>query len=310
MPSAFAQELRSALENRRLTLGRVSDRLERRGVRCSPSTLSLWSRGHTRPAMPRSAAVLAALDEELGLAAGTLRNALEDPSVGQPAWWDSRVPIHLVSDAYEAFEQFRRSTGLDRSDDLARLRGHTIVHVGQDRTTERVEVRQVLRTTHGGPQQIAVYVHMNDLTPDGQPQMLRLDNVLGGTVLARAQFDAIGAVAVLVGLDQPLAPGEVTTLEYEWVRITELAPAADDYYETRSPRPLGSSRLEVCFAGDLPSRVRTIATRRTPGDVALASLPHDDVTPNQCVQVSAHDVVGGGLRVAWSWEEGGEGADG
>lgn len=72
----FHVALRLAIEVRGLGLERLRDRLARRGLRVSVSTLSNWQRGLSRPDRPRSRQALAALEELLEVPGGALSRLL------------------------------------------------------------------------------------------------------------------------------------------------------------------------------------------------------------------------------------------
>ncbi|MDX8142977.1 hypothetical protein SK854_12690 [Lentzea sp. BCCO 10_0061] len=74
----FAEALTKAVEASGLSLERIQHHLELRGVQVSLSTLSYWRRGRSRPERPESLAAVAALEEILKLAPGTLTGSLGD----------------------------------------------------------------------------------------------------------------------------------------------------------------------------------------------------------------------------------------
>ncbi|MET9627142.1 hypothetical protein ABZX92_06735 [Lentzea sp. NPDC006480] len=74
----FAEALTRAVEASGLSLERIQHHLELRGVQVSLSTLSYWRRGRSRPERPESLAAVAALEEILKLAPGTLTGSLGD----------------------------------------------------------------------------------------------------------------------------------------------------------------------------------------------------------------------------------------
>ncbi|MFC0433261.1 hypothetical protein [Kutzneria buriramensis] len=74
----FAPALHGAITASGLTLDRIVHRLAERGFALSTATLSYWSRGRSRPERPESLAALSALEEILGVEAGSLRELLGD----------------------------------------------------------------------------------------------------------------------------------------------------------------------------------------------------------------------------------------
>lgn len=302
--TAFARVLDHALQELGAPLDRVTARLARHGATCSASTLSLWRRGRTRPAMPRSAPVLDALEVVLQLEPGSLHAALAEPDPSQPDWWTQRVPIHLFDDAQGAFEEFRAGHGLSGGDHLERLSSHVQVVMGPGRAPGPVTLSSVLRGAREGAQRLGAFHVSTDRTPDDQPVLFEVDHVVGGRVLEHVEFTGLGAIAALVELDRPLALGEITTLEVHWSRVTEAPPAPPtDFYEVRNPWPVGHLGLELCFEDELPRQVRAVRAARLAAATPLGHLPHEDVTPAPCVQITVDEVVGGGLRLEWTWDE-------
>lgn len=304
MTSAFAQVLDSALSRLGMPLDRVVEHVARRGARCSVSTLSLWRRGRTRPSLARSAGVLAALDDVLDLPAGALEQALAEPDVGAAEWWASRVPIHQVADVHEAFRTFREVTGLEGDDDLERLRGHLRVELGEDRTVRRTVYSQLVRARRDGAQRLGGYRYTEERTADDQPAVFELESVLGGRVVHQADFTHLGATALLLELDQPLPAGEVAPLELTWHRLTDPPPLQGwGAYEIRHPWPIGQLSMEACFRPeDVPTAVQGVAVPRLDGHQALADQPATALPPGACLELSADHVLGGGVRLAWTWD--------
>lgn len=303
-PTAFARVLDEGLSARGMPLDRVVEHVARRGQRCSASTLSLWRRGRTRPSEARSGAVLGVLEEILRLRPDTLREALAQPDVETPEWWGQRVPIHERDDVQQALHDFRVTTGLDHQDDLERLRVHTKVEIGRDRTVDRIQHSAVLRAQRDDARRIGVYHYTDEMTPDGQPSVFELGPTIGGHPVQVAEFGQLGASAAVIELDRPLARGEMTQLVIEWVRVTE-APSAttqgEDFYEVRSPWPVRHLGIEACFLGDPPTGARGWSVQEAEGTARLGELPSFEMAPSHCLQVAADDVVGGGVRLAWSW---------
>lgn len=301
--SAFARLLDEGLARRDLTLHRVVQHLARRGQTVSASTLSLWRRGRTRPSAQRSGELLTALEQVLRLEPGSLLRALDEPDVGAPDWWAQRVPIHEFDDAEQALEEFRRATGLDQPDDLDRVRVHTQVDVDLAGDVERIVHNAVLRAARDGARRLGVYHFTDFLTADGQPSLFELDRVLGGQVVQQVEFGHLGASAAVIELDEILTKGEMTHLVVEWVRVTDPPPKNEggDFFEARSPWPVGRVSVEACFAGPTPATARSWAVSTLGGHARLTDTPAQELGPSHCIQAHAEDVVGGGVRLQWTW---------
>lgn len=303
--SVFADLLDRALTERGMTLERVVEHIARQGARCSVSTLSLWRRGRTRPSLARSAPVLEALEQVLQLPERALREALAQPDAGAPEWWASRVPVDEVADVREAYRLFREQTDLEDSEDLERLRTHVRLELGPGRTVARTVVSMVLRARSAGTHRLGVYRGTREETADGQPAAFELDALLGGHVADRVDFPHLGASAVLVELDQPMTEGEVAPLELVWRRMTEAPPPQGSmHYQMRHPWPVGHLSIEACFQpDDMPTSVHGVAVARLAPEDQLVDQPHVDLPPGACVELSVDHVLGGGVRLEWTWDE-------
>lgn len=75
----FEQALRLAIAERGLTLERIADRLQARGIRLSVATLSLWQTGRCRPERPKSLRALTVIEEVLQVQPGALFALLGPP---------------------------------------------------------------------------------------------------------------------------------------------------------------------------------------------------------------------------------------
>ncbi|MFX0537490.1 hypothetical protein ACQBAT_00610 [Ornithinimicrobium sp. Y1847] len=162
-----------------------------------------------------------------------------------------------------------------------------------------------LRASEDGPDRLGAYYHTPSVTEDDQPALFEVSRVIGGRVTKTVDFHQINAAASLIELDHPLSAGELTALSINWERITEPAVFADDtdFYDFRTPWPVGHVSLEIAFAGEWPACARGWATARLSDDQSLTDLPEVELSPNSSVQVAVRDVIGGAVRIAWSWSE-------
>ncbi|MFC0041173.1 helix-turn-helix domain-containing protein [Actinomadura rayongensis] len=188
----FPAALRDAVHESGLTLERIRHRLARRGLTVSVATLSHWQRGRTRP---RSRPVVAALEEILGVEAGTLTARLDDPAPDSAGLWpDPDGYTRLVA-------QFDRSG--DRR--LERLSVHDVHRLGPDRRAAGLTVREVLRST-GDDVDRVVCVHP---VPAAGAELTGLRYCRPGRVRG-----AGGLLGFELIFDRVLGPGETAVVEY------------------------------------------------------------------------------------------------
>lgn len=299
----FAEVLDQALRERGLALERVVDHLERRGVSCSISTLSLWRRGRTRPSLARSGAVLHTLESVLDLERDVLVDALAVPRPGEPGWWDVPTPIGQLADAHRAYAAFREAMGVGLPDAFDRLHVHVVIDVDEDRTVCRVSAGQVLRAREDGADTLTAFYWTDDLTPDGQPVLYELTELVGARVEQQMELSEAGATAALLRLDDPLQEGEVTVVDVRLTRLTEGHAVREgwDFEELQMQWPVERMALEVRFLGELPEEVCGRVASRLPAGALLRSVPSRELVIGPTVQLSAADVSGGGVRVDWRW---------
>ncbi|MFI6521194.1 helix-turn-helix domain-containing protein [Spirillospora sp. NPDC050679] len=281
----FAGALREAVQASGLTLERVRHRLAARGLTVSVATLSYWQRGRSRP---RSRAVVAALEEILGVPPGALTALLDDraPEAAE-LWPDPARHARVVGE-------------LDRSGEhrLERVSVHDVVGVGPDRALRSLRVREVLRAT-GDDVDRVVCVHR--LGPDDPEAGGREGFELTGLRYCRAgrvRADG-GLVAFELVFDRVLATGRTAVVEYE-LRPPPGGPAGDRY-ERRFARPVRDYLAIVGFHDEVyPARCygywaeTGIAARERIGELWIGASG------------SAHlvlpDVRRGVIGLEWEWE--------
>ncbi len=104
----FSLALKQAIRASGLSLDRLQHKLGERGTPVSKTALSYWQHGRTRPERPESMRALAAVEEVLGLEAGSL-SALLGPPRPRGRWLVQR-PETLRAD-----QAWARPDGLARA---------------------------------------------------------------------------------------------------------------------------------------------------------------------------------------------------
>ncbi|HEV2638590.1 MAG TPA: hypothetical protein VGX23_25815 [Actinocrinis sp.] len=207
----FHQALRAAVAAGGLSLDRIQDRLARRGATVSVATLSSWQSGRFRPERPRSMAVLAALEEVLGLAPEAL-SALLGPPRPRGRWLRAPADQLGLSATWAGADDVRSALRLvdTRWDDsLARISCHTRLEMDAHGRERSLRSRQLLRAECDGPDRwITVY----QLDDPGPPP--RLSVQAPGRTGRVVEWAHSGLIVAEVLFDRPLARGETIIVEY------------------------------------------------------------------------------------------------
>lgn len=282
--ASFAATLRRAIDERGLSLERITDHLAERGVSVSAATLSYWQSGRSEPGRKPSLAALPHLEHVLGLSPGELAAAL--PGTRE------RTPRHAVRGLDLVWPEQPHAAVLSRLDTswdthLARVSVHDVVRIGADRRLVRLTVRQAMRARVDGPDR-RVVMHAQDDTAVGLPTI----RALRGCTLGRVEHDRAGGVvgAELLFL-RPLRRGETVIVKYD---VVSAAPGPQEHeYIRRLRLPMREYLLEVEFDPcALPAAVVAFAEgREHPINVDAdhrAHLVHTDTAP-------------GTTGIRWSW---------
>ena len=282
--ASFADTLRQAIDERGLSLERITDHLADRGVSVSAATLSYWQSGRSEPGRKSSLAVLPHLEDVLGLCPGELGASFSGTR--------ERTPRHAVRGLDVLWPEQPHATVLGRLDTswdthLARVSVHDVLRIGADRRQVRLTVRQAMRARVDGPDR-RVVMHAQDDTAAGLPTI----RPLRGCALGRVEHDRAGGVvgAELLFL-RPLRRGETVIVKYD---VVSAAPGPQEREYTRRLRlPMREYLLEVEFdPRALPATVAAFTEGRE-HPIAVdtdhrAHLVHTDTAP-------------GTTGIRWTW---------
>jgi hypothetical protein len=296
----FPEALRAAVAASGLSLDRIQDRLIRRGRTVSVATLSSWQSGRYRPERATSLAVLASLEEVLGLAPESLSALLGPPRPrGRrlPAASDDRglaATFAAVTDIGSALRQV--DARWDES--LTRLSTHCRLELDEHGRERSLHSRLLIRAECDGPDRWITGFQRED--PGPAPRLrVAAPHRVGRVVENRGS----GLLVAEVLFDRPLRRGDVIILEYT--------------HEHRSPRPCSTVMqttlhvpvreyvMEVRFdPAALPESCHSFRT----ADLDEASRPQERLLrPDAVGSVLAVALSAGPCRLGVRWDWGGPG---
>jgi hypothetical protein len=290
----FAPALHGAITASGLTLDRIVHRLAERGFTLSTATLSYWSRGRSRPERPESLAALSALEEILGVAAGSLRELLGDrvrrgrgraarPVPSGQLWGRFGAAVdQLMAQVRPPVEHRRVLSCHER---------YEMDATGAERFCRVTSVLEAV--TEKAKHMITVY---RDDTGCG-----RLPTVapMAGVRLGRVGVDdQAHLMAAELWFDQNLRKGERTVVEYG----LEFAPGGNRsaMCERRFAAPIRQYVLEVTFHPEaVPSWFRACSEPTGDGPPAVTALAVDG---RHTVRAVWLDEPAGAYRIEWEWD--------
>lgn len=293
----FHAALRAAIERSGLTLERLRDRLDRRGIHVSLSTLSYWRLGRSRPERADSLRAVQAIETILGLPRHSLE-ALLGPPRPRGRWvTQQRQPRRygrMLEPAQSLAETVEALVGPSDSD-LRLWSQDDAAAVDQYGALRSVHTRQVLRAVAGNPDRYLAVYCADDGTP---PEALGAEAVRNCRLGRVRRHPRAPVIAAELLFDHTLRAGQTHLLEYRFT-IEETGAVAHDH--RRAFRyPVGAYVMSVQFTEPrLPVRCYTLAQ---PG--VDAALEHGDelaLAPGRVLHLTARDVQPGVLGIGWDW---------
>ncbi|MDX8140633.1 hypothetical protein SK854_00805 [Lentzea sp. BCCO 10_0061] len=293
----FHAALRAAVERSGLTLERLRDRLDRRGIHVSLSTLSYWRLGRSRPERADSLRAVQAIETILGLPRHSLE-ALLGPPRPRGRWVSKQQQTRdygrMLEPAQSLAEIVRALVG-PSDGDLRLWSQDDAATVDEHGALRTIHTRQVLRAVAGNPDRyLAVYCADVGTPPDALGVEAVRDCRLGRV----RRHPGAPVIAVELLFDQSLRAGQTHLLEYRFT-IAENGARSHDY--RRAFRyPVGTYVASVQFTEPcLPVRCYALAQ---PG--VDATQVHGDelaLTPGRVLHLTAKDVRPGVLGMGWDW---------
>ncbi|MEU5878283.1 hypothetical protein [Spirillospora sp. NPDC047279] len=304
----FAGALRQAVQASGLTLERIRHRLGQRGLPVSVATLSYWQRGRSRP---RSRAVVAALEEILGVPAGALTGLLDaaEPGahpvrhgagggagrggggLGRPDRGRGAADLWPDPDRYT-----RVVAQLDRSGDhrLERLSTHDVYLLDAGRRPGRLSVRTVLRAAGDDVDRVVCVHEAGEGHPEAELTGLRYCRP--GRVRAEE-----GLLAFELVFDRVLAAGDTAVVEYELILRPSRDQRQTDEYARRFSRPVRDYLAVVQFHEEMfPARCYGFTEEAARGP--RERLEELWIGTSGSAHISAGDVRFGILGLEWEWD--------
>lgn len=297
----FPARLSRAIEHRGLSLDRVSARLAETGIECSPSTLSLWRRGQTRPRRTESFHAVQALERILGTPPDHLVDAPQALAAGSREWWEhAGRPEELLHEGAR-LERMRETMGMPLATELQRLAMIDIARIDAKRRFCGSHCQTVVQAARDGAERLVISTYRDGgVASSGALHLVR---PVEGVRLGRRRMEKeSGLVLNELILDAPLRRGERAVISYEILPSggPEPGPQGWGRHELRSVRPIAQLVLGVDFApGALPSRVEVVEDPRDDG--GDEARRREIRLQGSRALVSRSTVHDGGTRIEWSW---------
>jgi len=292
----FHEALRAAVERSGLTLERLRDRLDRRGIHVSLSTLSYWRLGRSRPERADSLRAVQAIETILGLPRRSLE-ALLGPPRPRGRWVarqrQARRYGRMLEPAQSLAETVEALVG-PSDDDLRLWSQDDAVAVDEAGVIRRIHTRQVLRAVDGHPDRhVAVYCG----DPGTSPASITAEAVANCRLGRVRRHPRAPVIAVELLFDHPLPTGRTHLLEYCFT-VAEGTRAHD--YRRAFRYPVGAYVLSVQFTEpQLP--VRCFGLSQLGAEGVLTQEEDLDLPPGRMVHLTARDVQPGVLGIGWEW---------
>ncbi len=293
----FSLALKLAIRASGLSLDRLQHKLGERGTPVSKTALSYWQHGRTRPERPESMRALAAVEEVLGLEAGSL-SALLGPPRPRGRWLVQRPETLRADQAWARPDGLARALqAMDSSVDalhrLTKISHHVTSVVEANRFVRETTNRTVLRAAVDG-----VDRHVTAFRTDAGIEGGLAVTDLFGCRLGRQRYDvATGFCTFELLLERPLRLGELTVLQYVQ---RPVATEPDTYHSHRLGPGLRDYSLMVRFdPAALPVRLWT-SVRPTVSDVPVEEGVW--LGAGHTAHVVLTDPEPGIYRLSWDWD--------
>ncbi|MER0241600.1 helix-turn-helix transcriptional regulator [Streptomyces sp. HSW2009] len=293
--TSFATVFREALRQRGLTLERVRERLEARGIRISLATLSYWQRGRSQPERPQSLRAVDELESILALPTGALRSLLgpHRPRGRTTAEPQDLTASQRVFGENSAVERALGAAFAHFNEDLHTLVIHETLRLDEHRCIRSTAVHQVLRATRTGASRFTVVHSIDDTTAESIDVVIRCGKP--GTVRFVPELRSL-VIEILFGRE--LTRNETAMIDYEILLGPSQLPST--HHERRTRINLREYLLHVYFHPKaLPVtchryyREQIGAAQRSSRRIALDISHSAHMLPTRC--------PAGVHGMAWDW---------
>lgn len=293
----FHEALRATVTHSGLTLERLQQRLQRRGIRVSVTSLSYWQAGRSRPERAESIRAIRAIEAIVGVPAHSLTSLLGPPRPRGPR------PALPDPGSYHGLLEPAESLNATLEDLLGpwdgKLRPQVIdetIVLNAAGTVSELRVRTLERAVEAAPDRhlgIFVSEEGNDAT---KMRIEARENCRVGRVRYHPTRPVIAAELLF---DRALMPGDTHMLEYRLIDENVSAPSSEYRRAFRYPADLFV--LSVAFdEARLPVRcLGTVETREDPTAKVSREL---SLSAARIAHIAHQDVDPGAVTISWEWE--------
>lgn len=296
-PGQFAVALRTAIDARGLTLERLQDRLARRGIRVSVTSLSYWQHGRTQPERPDSLRALDVLEEVLEVPPGSLRGLLGPPRPRGPRNLRDAVserPEEVMGVGAPLSTLFDQIPG-SRRHDLDLVSQHETVDLDAKGRLERLTSRTLAEARRDGVDRYVAIYHGDDGCDVDRVEVTAQSDCSVGRVL---RDRGAGVVVAEMLFDVALKAGETHLFEFGFTDGTaELTNEHSHGFRCR----IDQFVLQVRFdPATLPARCYGFAQNRL--DEPQYRTTELTLNAHHSVHIAVGGITGGGVGIGWDWE--------
>lgn len=273
-----------------MTLAQLREQLVRDGNPVSVATLSYWRSGERRPEGTQSLAVVAGIEDRLGLRRTDLSGLL-GPTARLGPVPAPRVPFDEQRERRE-IEETLAALQAAPQDALRDLSTQVTVHVGRDGAVERLVMRSLVQATKGVVAEIASV----DIAPEETEFMPVISDVVGGRLDREYLHPGRLVSGVVIALDEPIVTGSTALFEFTETYPPGYPPRYSAWHATS--RAAREALVWVRFHPDaLPDWCETYVET---ADGHTSSTPR---VKTGAVHLARHGFGPGVLGVRWGYDE-------
>ncbi len=303
----FPVRLSAVIDRSGLTLERIAARLQERKISCSPSTLSLWRNGRTRPVRSTALEAVEALEAILDTPRGYLTEAQHRSPERGASWWNAG-PSKLDNVAHgDELRVARADFGMDEAEDLRYLAVLERYVYDSTHRLVRSSTIYVLQAGRFAVERISVST-FTEREPELQvPPLFRMIYPRSGARLGRVrEFPKTGGTVAELLLDRLLLPGEITTVEFETRPSGAPQPATSGWNRQRisTGRTIGRFSLSIEFSPQVLPQLVRLRSFEGVGERPEETKSYEliEVRGNEAFG-TVNDLRGGGVELGWLWSE-------
>lgn len=288
--SAFASALRLAISERGISLGRLREQLLADGNPVSMATLSYWRSGDRQPEGAQSLAVVAGIEDRLGLARGHLTSQL-GPSTRLGTVAPPKLPFDEERVQREAQETLQ-ALGAAPQENLRDISTQYVVYVGRDGAVDHTVTRALVQATRGRISEIPLI----DATPVETDVMSVISDVVGGRLDREYLHPGRLLSGFVIALDTPITTGGTALFEFTETYPPGHPPRQSAWHATS--RAARETLIWVHFHPDaLPSWCEEYLETEDDYSSAMRSVASGSV------HLARHGFGPGVLGIRWGYDD-------